>query len=169
MTIKKISYYLKSNKWFIAIIIVSVYTTVKYKNLFAIEVGFLMSIIGMAVELLGTKYGWWKYRNSSTPRISDRVPVDAAISYFLVAVVGTNFILSRMGHAAPLQIMIEIGLATFIADIFIEFNALKDGGYRYKKSLIYTIGGRLPIEIPTTFLFCSMIMALYVFFRLGLI
>jgi uncharacterized membrane protein len=64
-------------------------------------------------------------------------------------------------------VMIEVGIITFVLDVFWELRGTGKGWWKYDKSPIFNIAGRVPIEIPLTFFFLGIWAVGIVLFTLG--
>lgn len=64
------------------------------------------------------------------------------------------------------MLIIELGTIIFFISLIWELYGTKKGLWKNNPSPIYTIAGRLPIEIALSYFFLGMIAASYVIFRL---
>ena len=79
--------------------------------------------------------------------------------------------MTLLAAAALLQyrslISIELGLLGMVVDILVELRGTTKGQWRYNKSDVYDIRGRVPIEVPLMYFLMGVIGASYVLFRLA--
>lgn len=66
------------------------------------------------------------------------------------------------------MIIIEVGTIIFFIGFIWELYGTKKGLWDYNPSSIYTIAGRVPIEVTLSYFFTGMAVATYIFFRLGI-
>ena len=63
--------------------------------------------------------------------------------------------------------VVLLGLLAMIGDIAWENYTTKWGLWRYRKSRVYMIFGRIPVEVPITYFFLGAAIATYILFRVG--
>ena len=64
-------------------------------------------------------------------------------------------------------IMIEVGLMCALIDVYWELRGTGNGWWSYKKSVLFDIMGRVPVDVPLTFFFLGMMAAGIVLFFAG--
>ena len=83
------------------------------------------------------------------------------VSMFVLAIIGlSGFILLKE------ILIIEVATIVFFIALIWELYGTKKGLWNYDPSPIYTIVGRIPIEILISYFFLGMIAASYVIFRI---
>lgn len=67
---------------------------IEYRQLIILEAGILLMLVGLMVELHGTKKGAWDYADSLY-MINKRVPIEIALQYFFIGIIGANYYFFR--------------------------------------------------------------------------
>ncbi len=67
---------------------------IEYRHPVILEAGILLMLVGLAVEIHGTKKGAWDY-SDSLYMINGRVPIEIALQYFFIGVIGASYYFFR--------------------------------------------------------------------------
>jgi len=64
-------------------------------------------------------------------------------------------------------VMVEVGLMCALIDIYWELRGTGKGWWSYKKSVLFDIRGRVPVDVPLTFFFLGIVATGIVLFFAG--